>query len=413
MRRRCRGGLPAATARCWRRTGCGWRRSATSPTWSRSLHPTRAQHVIWLGVGCWAADKTRGSPWQLHDLYAARSVTPSPSGRCWADGSAVQFRPTTPPNPLPLGEGQTAATCVPHCREPHPCPSSACSPHDLGRSRRPRRPGHFRPCWPSCAASCGRCWASAPGSAPSPPPSGACRCCGRSFTQWMHGSPWIDPVAFVAIFIVVADRADAGRPPDRPDRAQLAARRPRPHAGAGIRPRPGCGAGHPCLYRGGDGGAGRSVADAGAAGPLCCRRPIIGARWAVHQLPADYRPRLYAPPPGRETTAAGAVAAPRRKARPSDPPRAIRRRGTRRHRRMDHARCCRPTAASDDDKLHEECGVFGVWNVPDAAARHRARPARAAAPRPGSHRHRQLRRRPLPLAPRPGPGRRQFQRRRG
>ena len=21
-----------------------------------------------------------------------------------------------------------------------------------------------------------------------------------------------------------------------------------------------------------------------------------------------------------------------------------------------------------DDKLHEECGVFGVWNVPDAAA---------------------------------------------
>jgi len=22
----------------------------------------------------------------------------------------------------------------------------------------------------------------------------------------------------------------------------------------------------------------------------------------------------------------------------------------------------------DDDKLHEECGVFGVWNVTDAAA---------------------------------------------
>src|SRR3954465_11349973 len=22
----------------------------------------------------------------------------------------------------------------------------------------------------------------------------------------------------------------------------------------------------------------------------------------------------------------------------------------------------------DDDKFHEECGVFGVWNVPDAAA---------------------------------------------
>ncbi len=26
------------------------------------------------------------------------------------------------------------------------------------------------------------------------------------------------------------------------------------------------------------------------------------------------------------------------------------------------------TAPLDDDKLHEECGVFGVWNVPDAAA---------------------------------------------
>jgi membrane protein required for colicin V production len=28
-----------------------------------------------------------------------------------------------------------------------------------------------------------------------------------------------------------------------------------------------------------------------------------GARWAVHQLPQDYRPRLYAPPPGREASA--------------------------------------------------------------------------------------------------------------
>src|SRR4051812_41789375 len=28
-----------------------------------------------------------------------------------------------------------------------------------------------------------------------------------------------------------------------------------------------------------------------------------GARWAVQKLPGDYRPRLYAPPPGRQTTA--------------------------------------------------------------------------------------------------------------
>jgi amidophosphoribosyltransferase len=31
---------------------------------------------------------------------------------------------------------------------------------------------------------------------------------------------------------------------------------------------------------------------------------------------------------------------------------------------MDHASLVLP----DDDKLHEECGVFGVWNAPDAAA---------------------------------------------
>jgi len=28
-----------------------------------------------------------------------------------------------------------------------------------------------------------------------------------------------------------------------------------------------------------------------------------GARWAVRQLPVEYRPRLYAPPPGRQTSA--------------------------------------------------------------------------------------------------------------
>ena len=27
-----------------------------------------------------------------------------------------------------------------------------------------------------------------------------------------------------------------------------------------------------------------------------------------------------------------------------------------------------PVEAGDDDKLHEECGVFGVWNMPDASA---------------------------------------------
>ena len=27
-----------------------------------------------------------------------------------------------------------------------------------------------------------------------------------------------------------------------------------------------------------------------------------------------------------------------------------------------------PAACEADDKFHDECGVFGVWNVPDSAA---------------------------------------------
>ena len=34
-----------------------------------------------------------------------------------------------------------------------------------------------------------------------------------------------------------------------------------------------------------------------------------GASWVVEQLPVDYRPRLYAPPPGRETTASALLQA--------------------------------------------------------------------------------------------------------
>ncbi len=46
----------------------------------------------------------------------------------------------------------------------------------------------------------------------------------------------------------------------------------------------------------------------------------------------------------------------------------------------------------------EECGVFGIFGHPDAAAHHRARPARPPASRPGGGRHRLLRRQPLPFA---------------
>ena len=64
---------------------------------------------------------------------------------------------------------------------------------------------------------------------------------------------------------------------------------------------------------------------------------------------------------------------------------------------------------TDDDKLHEECGVFGVWNVTDAAAvtalglhalQHRGQEATGIVSYDGQ---------PLPQPPRPGPGRRQLQ----
>jgi hypothetical protein len=34
-----------------------------------------------------------------------------------------------------------------------------------------------------------------------------------------------------------------------------------------------------------------------------------GAMWVVEQLPVDFRPRLYAPPPGHETTASALLQA--------------------------------------------------------------------------------------------------------
>ena len=51
---------------------------------------------------------------------------------------------------------------------------------------------------------------------------------------------------------------------------------------------------------------------------------------------------------------------------------------------------------ADDDKLHEECGVFGIFGHDDAAALTVARPARPAASRAGGGRHRFLRRQPVP-----------------
>lgn len=121
-------------------------------------------------------------------------------------------------------------------------------------------------------------------------------------THWMHASPWVDPVGFVAIFLVslivllliarVIGRAVHNSPLGSLDRTlglvfglvRGAALVIIAYIGAGMVvpvnqwPEP--------------------VQQARLLWPA-----FVGARWTVRQLPSDYRPRLYAPPPGRATTA--------------------------------------------------------------------------------------------------------------
>ena len=67
----------------------------------------------------------------------------------------------------------------------------------------------------------------------------------------------------------------------------------------------------------------------------------------------------------------------------------------------------------EDDRFHDECGVFGVFRQRGRGRTDGARPARAAAPRPGGGRHRLLRRRQLPHRAPHGPRRRQLHQPRG
>jgi membrane protein required for colicin V production len=121
-------------------------------------------------------------------------------------------------------------------------------------------------------------------------------------TEWMHRSPWIDPVGFVAIFLVslivlllvarAIGRAARNSPLGGLDRTLG-------------------------LVFGLVRGAALIIIAYIVAGmvvpvnqwpePVQQARLLwpafIGARWTVQQLPSDYRPRLYAPPPGRVTTA--------------------------------------------------------------------------------------------------------------
>ena len=120
--------------------------------------------------------------------------------------------------------------------------------------------------------------------------------------HWMHGSPWIDPVGFIVIFLVtliallliarVIGRAVRDSPLGGLDRTlglvfglvRGAALVIVAYIGAGMVvpvdqwPEP--------------------VQQARLLWPA-----FVGARWTVRQLPSSYRPRLYPPPPGRATTA--------------------------------------------------------------------------------------------------------------
>lgn len=120
--------------------------------------------------------------------------------------------------------------------------------------------------------------------------------------DWMRASPWVDPVGFVAIFLVslivllLIARAIGRAVNDSPL--------------GGLDRTLGLVFG---LVRGAALviiayiGAGMVVPVAQWPAPVQQARLLwpafVGARWAVQQLPTSYRPRLYPPPPGRATTA--------------------------------------------------------------------------------------------------------------
>jgi membrane protein required for colicin V production len=122
------------------------------------------------------------------------------------------------------------------------------------------------------------------------------------FHQWMGASPWADPAGFVAIFVVALIVLMLV--------AHLIGRLVRRSALGGLDRTLG-------LVFGIARGAALVIIAYIVAGmvvpvdrwpdPVKQARLLqpayIGARWAREQLPVDYRPRLYAPPPGRDTTA--------------------------------------------------------------------------------------------------------------
>lgn len=128
------------------------------------------------------------------------------------------------------------------------------------------------------------------------------------FQHWLGNSPWVDPAAFAAIFIVTLivlllisrwiSAIVRGSPLGGVDRSLG-------------------------LVFGLARGAALVILAYIAAGMVVQvdRWPDVvlkaesmwpayqGARWVLERLPVDYRPRLYPPPPGRETTAAALLQA--------------------------------------------------------------------------------------------------------
>jgi len=121
-------------------------------------------------------------------------------------------------------------------------------------------------------------------------------------TRWMHPSPWIDPVGFVAIFVValiillpiagVIGRVVRNSPLGGLDRTLGLAFGVLRGAALVI-----------IAYI----GAGMVLPVAQWPEPVQQARLLwpafVGARWTVDHLPSSYRPRVYTPPSGRATTA--------------------------------------------------------------------------------------------------------------
>ena len=148
LRPPCRAGWRTATGGWRHPMGCDWRKSATSPIWLPDLPPNRPRRTHDpLGDGRQRQTITRLS---MSDG----------GGMTWVDLAVFGFLAVSP----------------------------ACSP--------------------SRAAWCARCWASAPGSAPSRRRSSACRRCERFVRSWFSSPEWVDPVSFIVALPGAPDRAD-------------------------------------------------------------------------------------------------------------------------------------------------------------------------------------------------------------